>query len=435
MTYYIFSPNSIEQKKAVQKILDIPKESDLQQQWEEYNTDQKKHKKVMGIKNIEAKTVYRGLPGCWLKVESIHDDLDKKLLHYLCKAVGPERLNGWVFYPVKTLPYKELEKNWIRKYQFRNMPQNQESYRVFFKEIKKLLKDNMLDNAYHGLLLILQLKPGFLKKYHRYTLFEELAIRYDQVDSFQRAEKCLKLQCKILPDSPDPVLNISNFYLFNGKAEKAVDLLKESLKRFPYQQYLMHNYIVALSNIGHYQLAFVELKKVLEKDIGNSFYWKLMADILYEKEDLKSALQCYRKALHGDLEEVPEDIHADIYAGMAACYYETDQYKKAKNYYLKVLKIFPEDHYALMNISQIYFSHLNEPDEALKYIKKVLEKGYENGYLYYQLGLIYMTLEKQEKARWHLYRARRMIPHFQPVHEALHQLRSNEMMKKKPKKR
>ncbi|RQD68417.1 MAG: tetratricopeptide repeat protein [Tindallia sp. MSAO_Bac2] len=426
MPYYIFSSNSREREETVKKLLKINQNHDIRRVWAEYNNDRSHESRIKGILSLKCKNTYRGIPGYWVKIESDSNDYGKQTLLYLHNIIGIERINDNVFYPKTALSFKELESEWQKKYRFKNGNQHPESYRIFFKEIKMLMSENQLNNAYYGLILLLQTKSGFLKKYNRYTILEDLAFRLDQEGDFDRAERCLRLQRKVMPDSSFPALNISNLYLLNGMSEKAVRVLRSSLKKHPNDQYLMHNYIMALSNEGNYHLAVATLKKILEKDINNSFYWKLLADLFYETEDLQTAIKCYRKALYGDIEEIQEDIRADIYFGMAACFYETNQYKKAKQYYLKVLKTFPEDHYTLMNVSQICFHHLDEPEEALKYAKIVEEKGSDNGYIHYQLGLIYMALEIREKAKWHLYKARRMIPYFQPVHEALHQLRSLE---------
>ncbi len=431
MILYLFSSNSTERIGLVQQLLKIKRKEEVNREWADYNANLGKKNCLRNIRLIESKNTYRGVPGYWLKLE-----LDSKtgVRNSLCdiyKIVGTDRINENVFYPKKAYPYEVLEKNWQKKYCFQSGKQDPETYRVFYEEIKRLMKENQLDNAYYGLLLLLQQRPSFLKKYNRFTIFEELSYQYDQEGNFQRAEKCLRIQKKIVPDLPLPALNMSNLYLLNGMSEKAIDVLKISLKKHPGNQYLMHNYIMALSNAGDFDLAAAVLKKALERDMTNSFYWKLLADLFYETEDVETALQCYRKALHSDSEEFPEDYRADIYFGMAACYFEKNRYKRAKDYYLKALKTFPEDHYTLMNISQICFYHLHEPEEALKYAKQVAEKGSENGYLHYQLGMIYMELEMKEKARWHLYKARRMIPFFQPVHDELNRLKSRDYRTKK----
>jgi len=426
MTFYVFSSNSNERIGLVQQLLKIEKIEDVKREWADYNSNLSKKKSERNIRSIEAKKTHRGVPGYWLKIELDSKNGVRKSASDIYKIVDMERINGKVFYPKKAYSYEELERNWQKKYRFQSEKQDPETYRVFYQEIKRLVKENQLDNAYYGLLLLLQKRPSFLKKYNRFAIFQDLSYQYDQEGRFQRAEKCLRIQKKIMPDLPLPALNMSNLYLLNGMPEKAIEVLKISLKKHPDNQYLMHNYIMALSSAGDYNSAAAVLKKALEKDITNSFYWKLLADLFYETEDIETALQCYRKALYSDSEEFSEDYRADIYFGMAACYFEKNQYKRAKEYYLKVLKTFPEDHYTLMNISQICFYHLYEPEEALKYAKQVAEKGSENGYLHYQIGMIYMELEMEEKARWHLYKARRMIPFFQPVHDELNRLKNRD---------
>lgn len=423
MILYLFSSNSSEQKGLVQQLLQIKREEDVTKIWTRYNSSFGERETVRNIRSIQAKNRHQGIPGYWLKIQMDSKKGVKKSLSDIYEMVGNHRINGNVFYPRKPYSYEVLEKKWQQKYCFQKRKSNKETYGIFFQEIKGLMKENQFDNAYYGLLLLLQHRPSFLKKYHRDSIFEDLSYQYDLAGDFHRAEKCLRIQMRLMPDSPLPALNMSNLYLLNEMMEKAMDILKASLKKHPSNQYLMHNYIMALGNVGDTHLAVDVLKKALEKDMRNSFYWKLLADLLYEMEDVENALQCYRKALRGDSEEFTEEYRADTFFGMAACFFEKKQYKPAKDYYLKVLKTFPEDHYTLMNISQICFYHLKESEEALKYAKQVAEKGSESGYLHYQMGLIYLEMNMSEKARWHLYKARRMIPFYQPVHHELNRLK------------
>lgn len=377
-----------------------------------------------GIKQMKTQKHVRRVPGYWLMVEFQATREGRKLYHHIKNQIPAHRLDDQVFYPAAEMSGKELEMKWLEKYRFEK-EMLEETSRLFLQEIRGQMKEGRPGNAYHGILLLLRLNPFFMKKYRRYYLLEDLAYMYESMGNLGKAVKCFQLQLRIRPDSPEPYLNISSFYIVNGLEEKAVQLLKKAIKKHPSNQFLMSNLIIAMCNLGHFDAAIMMLKKELEKGLLNGFYWKMLGDVYYEVEDNETAIRCFKKAIRSLDNEKSKDLAADLHSGIAACYYETGRYKKALDHYLKVLEIQPDDHYTLISLSQLFFYKLQNSRESLKYTKKILDTLPENGYAHYHIGLIYLDLELIEKARWHLYKARRLMPYYNPIHEAIQMLKKN----------
>ena len=377
---------------------------------------------VKGIKHIKLQKHHRKIPGYWLVVEFTNNACGYRLMHDVIRKIPKYRRDGGVFYPDKELNGQELEKGWLEKYRFEN-GKLEETSRLFFQEIRSHLREGRPNNAYLGVLMLLRLNPFFLKRYRRHYLLEDLAVAFDSLGNFGKVVKCYQLQSRIRPESSDPHLNLSGFYIVSGMEEKAVAVLKKAIRNDPANPFLISNLIVALSNLGHYETAVHTLKRRLEKDIQNGHFWKMLGDVYYEMEENQAAVRSYKKALSVMKTEDTDLLVADLYSGLAACYYEEEKYQKALEYYHKVLKIVPRDTYILINLAQLYFYKQHNSKEALKYAKMILETMPENGYAHYHLGLIYMDLGHIDKARWHLYKARRIMPSYNPVHEAIQLLK------------
>src|SRR5690606_38169765 len=104
-------------------------------------------------------------------------------------------------------------------YNFSIKDQYEDKWYLFYKELKKHMKYGRIDIVFVGLNLILIYNPFFLKKYNRYYLFEELAYCYEEEGNITKAIKCLRLQSMLKPESVEPYLNMSSFYIINGMEE------------------------------------------------------------------------------------------------------------------------------------------------------------------------------------------------------------------------
>ena len=169
-------------------------------------------------------------------------------------------------------------------------------------------------------------------------------------------------------------------------------------------------------------MALQYLQKLIKKGPDKSTYWKLMGDIFCEMNKFKLALSSYKKALAVDTKELAE-IKLDIYCGLGICYQHLKQYNEAIRNYKKVLKLNEKDQAALLNLSKIYGDCLRKYDKARFYAEQMVELYPQDGYGNHNLGLVYLYTNQLEKAKWYLYKARKLIPDYQPVHEAIYALR------------
>ncbi|ABR49201.1 TPR repeat-containing protein [Alkaliphilus metalliredigens QYMF] len=375
---------------------------------------------VSGIKNMKFKSSYKTIPGYWIEFEFQDTSNGHMLYTQLNSQVDEKQRNNRVFYPKEPLRIQLLEKGWLEKYQFMKKGAIEDQWRLFYQEIKAHIKYERYEVAYSGLIILLKYNPFFLKKYNRHGLLEGLAYSFEEQGNMGKAIKCLKMQNILRPHDVEPYLNMSSFYIINGMEEEAIESCQKGLDKHPDNEYLISNLVIALSNVESYEYAIDFLRKKLEKQSDNTFIWKLMGDVLYELENYKGAIESYKRALKGK-EKLIEEFEMEVYNGIAACFYEQKEYKEAIKYFKKVLT-YQEDGYALFTLSQIYLFEEADYKKALYYTNQMVGKAPENGYGQFQLGMIYLETESLEKARWHLYKARRMLPHYKPVHEMIDRL-------------
>jgi tetratricopeptide (TPR) repeat protein len=143
-----------------------------------------------------------------------------------------------------------------------------------------------------------------------------------------------------------------------------------------------------------------------------------MGDIFCQIGKDRESIICYEKALVINGEDVVE-VRQDIYYSLGICYQQVNKYEKAIYYYEKFLKYDEKDLIALLNLSKIYGEDLKSYRKAEYYGKKVIELYPQNGHGHHNLGLIYLYTGRLEKAKWYLYKARKILPDYQPIRDAI----------------
>lgn len=279
---------------------------------------------IGGLTSFKFKNSFKKIPGYWLELLFSKDQKGKELYNDLIEKLPNNKRDRRVFYPTTSLSARQLQFGWINKYNFSIKDQHEDKWNLFYKELKKHMKYERIDIVYVGLNLLLKYNPFFLKKYKRYYLFEELAYYYEEQGNITKAIKCLRLQSMLNPKSVEPYLNMSSFYIINGMEEDAIQICRAGLKKYPDDQYLISNLIIALSSIGNYNSALLFLSETLENDKKNILLWKLMGDLYYEVENNEKAIECYKKALSIENENVEDmtSFYADVYNAIGACYFE-----------------------------------------------------------------------------------------------------------------
>jgi tetratricopeptide (TPR) repeat protein len=385
---------------------------------EEINSKRLEDTFVSGVKDISFQSKYKKIPGYWMKIKL----KDEKESYTIKNRIQKEIPSFWVFenlfFPQVFMTQRKMESMWIQKYNLMKEENNSNAWKIFLEEGKNHLKEGRVDIARAAFMCIYKNNPFFLKKYKRYYVFEDLAYYYEAKGELHKSIRCLKVQASLQPNVSEAYLNMSNFLLLNGLEEEAIDVCRRGLGIDPDDEYLINNLLIAYINSEYFDTALEFLEECIKKYPDTSIYWKLIGDVFCQIGKDRGAIICYQKALEIKGEDILE-VRQDIYYSLGICYQQVNEYEKAIYYYEKFLEVDGNDPIALLNLSKIYGEDLKAYGKAEYYAKKVIELYPQNGHGHHNLGLIYLYTGRLEKAKWYLYKARKILPDYQPIRDAI----------------
>ncbi len=373
------------------------------------------------LQKIQYRKSHKGIPGFWAILYLCPCTQEKGFQKHIEKLIPLQWIGDQVFFPKQLTNKKEMVELWVEKYQLTNLPWESSAWRVFFREVQLHFRQGRVDVAEVALRYIYKYNPYFLKKYKRYYIFEDIAYYYEAEGDLVKSLKHLKVQALLQPESSEAYLNMSSFLILNGLWEEAIGICKDGLKINPQDQYLCNNLLAAYLNEGYLDTAMEYLNKRIEEDPGISMSWKLKGDILYELECYDEAIGCYQKSIRIGSKDLQE-IKTDIYYSLAICYQHSGQIRKAIRYNKQLLKYDTGNPSALLNLSKLFGEDLKQYKIAQKYAEQLVRIHPENGYGHHNLGLIYLYTRRYDKAKWHLYRARKLAPDYRPIYDAIEEL-------------
>lgn len=373
------------------------------------------------LQKIQYRKSYKGIPGFWVLLYPRPSTRDEDLQKDIEKIIPSYWIGDRVFFPKQLASRKQMVELWIEKYRLASVSHDSSAWKLFFREVQLHFRQGRVDVAEVALRYIYKYNPYFLKKYKRYYIFEDIAYYYEAKGDLIKSLKHLKAQALLQPESSEAYLNMSSFLILNGLSEEAIGICKDGLKINPQDQYLSNNLLAAYLNEGYLDTAMEYLNEKIEENPRISMNWKLKGDILYELDRHEEAIGCYQRAIRIRSQDL-EEIKTDIYYSLAICYQHLGQIRKAIRYNKQLLKYDTEDPAALLNLSKLFGEDLKQYTIAQRYAEQLVSLHPENGYGHHNLGLIYLYTRRFDKAKWHLYRARKLVPNYQPVYDAIEEL-------------
>jgi len=209
--------------------------------------------------------------------------------------------------------------------------------------------------------------------------------------SISKFESMLKTNSLLFFDS-DEFENIIHHYLNNGKvalAKKAIKMGLDQhptstvLKLFKIEVYIFENNLTKANKL---------LNELHELEPTNEEVYIQKANLLSKEDKHEEAIRFLKKAI-----ELTEDVQSDIYSLIGMEYLFLDQFENAKNYFIKGLEVDEYDYASLYNA--IYcFEFLQQPEEAITFLNKYLNKNPYSEVAWHQLGKQHVELKEYTKA-------------------------------------
>ena len=144
--------------------------------------------------------------------------------------------------------------------------------------------------------------------------------------------------------------------------------------------------IEAMIEKGQTKLAVRKLTDILQKDDRNSYAHFLLAEAYMKDGNTQYAVVEYRQVLKmGGFDDKVKEV--DIRRKLAKVYKETKKIGEAKNEYLILTKIDPDNYDNYFSLGEIFYD-ANVLDKAQSYLKKSVQLNVKNGAAHYILGQI-----------------------------------------------
>ncbi len=223
----------------------------------------------------------------------------------------------------------------------------------------------------------------------------------------------------ILKESAYIISNLAKAYLYNGESENAVKLFNKALE-YEKNDDIYYSLGIAYKAIGNLDNAILAYKsalkikpdkfncaynlfniykdlsrtdeavELLEKFPENEEAMVGLSSLFEEKKEYKKAIEKLEKAVYINKNE------PSYYYNLGVMYSYIESFEKAKNNYIRALKLKPDYVQALVNLCSI--SKKDNKEEALKYILKAYEISPNEENVVLNLAEIYKNLGQNSKS-------------------------------------
>lgn len=206
----------------------------------------------------------------------------------------------------------------------------------------------------------------------------------------EKFESMLKTNQVYFFDSED-FEDIIHHYLDNGKVNLAKKAIKIGLEQHPSSTEIKLLHIEVLVFENRFDAAELLLAEIESIETNNEEIYIQKANIYSKKEEHQEAIKYLNMAL-GIAEET-----ADIYSLLGMEYLFLDDYKLAKENFIKCLEEDPEDYSSLYNVIYCY-DFLEDFDGAIDFLNGYLDKNPYCEVAWHQLGKQFFSKKMYKEA-------------------------------------
>jgi tetratricopeptide (TPR) repeat protein len=193
-----------------------------------------------------------------------------------------------------------------------------------------------------------------------------------------------------LRDSGDPraYAGLAAAYSLQRQGDKAQEVLKEGLKKWPDSPVLLEQLAGAQAIAGHYDLAIAQFRDILAKDPKSVSARRHLGEIYESRGDHANAILQYQQAY----ELAPNDVNIAMI--LAAGLSRAGRTTEAKKQYEAITEAYPDNTGAMNNLAFLLADTGGDLDQALRLVQRALAKmpnqpAYSDtlGYVYLRKGL------------------------------------------------
>ena len=254
------------------------------------------------------------------------------------------------------------------------------------------------------------------ERQNRARLLETLGTLYRTNEQYTESAATYKKLADLDPDlGSRAAAQIVETWRAAKEYPKAEQAAAAALKQYPNDAIVQSIHASLLADMGHYDEAIAETKKMLggKDDLGT---WKALAQI-YEKAknftEMANALDQAEKL------STSKDDRVDVVFLRGAMYERLKQNDAAEAAFRKVLEMDPDNSSAMNYLGYMFADQGIHLEEAEKLINKALAAEPNNGAYMDSLGWVYFRMKKLPQAEEQLGRALQKLSRDSTVHDHL----------------
>lgn len=195
---------------------------------------------------------------------------------------------------------------------------------------------------------------------------------------------------KLIPETLKKISSLAN----ENKIEEAINILKNTFRRFPEQAKLLLQYLLLMELKGEYRRELLEISKLYDpvytEEIGKRVFFKEkefdeIQRIIKEGDEENAIISLENYINH-------YQNHALAYNDLGVLYYKRNEREKALKLLKKAYELDPKNIDIIRNLIDLYLEMTNYQD-ALFYLNKILEIEFKDldsllkgGYCLFQMG-------------------------------------------------
>jgi tetratricopeptide (TPR) repeat protein len=251
---------------------------------------------------------------------------------------------------------------------------------------------------------------------NRARLLETLGTLYRTNEQYTEAAGAYKWLGDLDPEfGPRAEAQVVETWRTAKEYQKAEQAAAAAVKKYPDDPLVQSIQAQLLADLGHYDEAIAETKKMLggKDDLST---WKALAQI-YEKA--KNFTETGKALDQAEKLSTSKDDRVEVEFLRGAMYERMKKYDTAEAEFRKVLELDPENSSALNYLGYMFADQNIHLDEAENLIRKALEEEPNNGAYLDSLGWVYFRMRKLPQAEEQLRRALQKLSRDATVHDHL----------------
>ncbi len=266
--------------------------------------------------------------------------------------------------------------NLLGKYQEANLvfqkvlEQAPNNYDAYIGKAKSLKALGFKKDAEQLFKKAIQLKPDF------YLLYTGLGLFYYQEGRYKEAAEQFQKVVELVPNNAGGYRNLASMNVFLNNIQEATQLYQKSLSiESDYRTYA--NLAAIQYKAGKYVDAAATYEKVIEMRNTDYRMWGYLAYCYYRENKNDKSNEANKKAISlAELELKINPKNTEVLASMASYYAMIGDLSNAKILLKKIEKFEIQSVDTYFSVGSIYEEFLHDRDNALKWIRTAIKKGY-----------------------------------------------------------